>query len=97
MCDIGGEGFNLALSDSLDLVHVLAAAPAAADARDWQEPLKPRLVHFEEAMQARAQEKAQDTVNNMKMFLSENGAQKLLDFFMQFAAMATEVGPPEGE
>ena len=76
-----GEGVNLALWDSLDLAHVLAGVPEAADAAAWQAALEPRMREFEEAMLARAQEKAEETDRNRAKFLSENSAQSLVDFF----------------
>ena len=77
----GGEGVNLALWDSLDLARVLAAVPEATDAARWQAALEPRLRDFEETMLARAQEKAEMTVQSKDMFLSEDGGQKMADFF----------------
>ncbi|MCJ1359964.1 MAG: hypothetical protein MMC33_009967 [Icmadophila ericetorum] len=49
-----GEGVNLALWDSLDLAHVLAAVPEAADAAAWQVALEPRMREFEEIMLAKS-------------------------------------------
>ncbi|OCK98814.1 salicylate hydroxylase [Cenococcum geophilum 1.58] len=83
-----GEGVNLALWDSLDLAHVLAAVPEAADAAAWQAALEPRMREFEEAMLARAQVKAEETVRNKDMFLSENGAQAMADFFKMYEDIA---------
>jgi 2-polyprenyl-6-methoxyphenol hydroxylase-like FAD-dependent oxidoreductase len=76
-----GEGVNLALWDSLDLAHVLSAGLDVEDAASWQAALDPRMREFEEAMQARAEEKAEETVQNKAMILSENGAQAFADFF----------------
>ncbi|KAK9457174.1 salicylate hydroxylase [Dipodascopsis uninucleata] len=76
-----GEGVNLALWDSLDLSHVLAAVPEATDAAKWQAALEPRIREFEEAMLARAQVKAEETDKNRRIILGENGSQAMVDFF----------------
>jgi 2-polyprenyl-6-methoxyphenol hydroxylase-like FAD-dependent oxidoreductase len=88
----GGEGVNLALWDSLDLAHVLAAVPDAVDATAWQDMIEPRMRAFEEAMLARAQVKAEETVRNRDMFLSDNGAQAMADFFKKYEDMAAAGG-----
>ena len=88
-----GEGVNLALWDSLDLAHVLGGVPESTDAADWQAKLEPRIREFEEGMQARAQEKAEETDKNREMFLSENGAQKMKEFFKVYEDLAAAVGP----
>ena len=88
-----GEGVNLALWDSLDLAHVLAAVPEAADAAAWQATLEPRMREFEEAMLARAQVKAEETLRNKDMFLSENGARMMADFFKVYKEMGAAGGP----
>jgi len=89
----GGEGVNLALWDSLDLANVLTAVPEATDATAWQVSLEPRIQEFEETMLARAQVKAEATVRNKDMLLSENGAQKLADFFKMHEELAAAGGP----
>lgn len=89
-----GEGVNLALWDALDLAHVLAAVPEAADAAAWQAALEPRMREFEETMLARAQVKAEETIKNRDRFLSQNGAQAMADFFKMYEAMAVAGGPP---
>ena len=91
-----GEGVNLALWDALDLAQVLAAVPEAADAAAWQAALEPRICEFEEVMLARAQVKAEETVRNKDMFLSENGAQAMADFFKVYEDMAAAGGPLQG-
>ena len=91
-----GEGVNLALWDSLDLAHVLAGVPEAADAAAWQAALEPRVREFEEAMLARAEVKAEETWENRNMFLSEDGAEKMAGFFhAAFGNMVTAGGPPQ--
>lgn len=92
-----GEGVNLALWDSLDLAHVLAAVPEVADAAAWQAALEPRLRKFEETMLARAQVKAEETERNRVMLLSENGAQAMADLFKIYEDMAASGGPPQGQ
>lgn len=89
-----GEGVNLALWDSLDLAHVLTAVPKVADAAAWQAALEPRMREFEEAMLARAQVKAEESDRNRAMFLSENGAQAMADFFKVYEDMAAAAGGP---
>ena len=102
-----GEGVNLALWDALDLARVLAATVSETDAGEkkartvtpedaaatWQALLDPQIRAFESAMLARAHEKAAETDRNRQLFLSENGAQALADFFKGFgdegAAAAT--------
>ncbi len=88
-----GEGVNLALWDSLELAHVLAAVPEATDAAEWQAKLEPRMTEFEKAMQERAQEKAEETDKNREMFLGENGAQKMKEFFKMYEEVAAAGGP----
>ncbi|KAK9337638.1 hypothetical protein V1521DRAFT_384415 [Lipomyces starkeyi] len=95
MTPFAGEGVNLALWDSLDLAHVLAAVPEAADAVAWQAALEPRVREFEEAMQVRAQEKAEETVRNMDMLLSENGAEAMVNLFRMYEDMGAARGTPE--
>ncbi|KAF7548757.1 hypothetical protein G7Z17_g6856 [Cylindrodendrum hubeiense] len=89
-----GEGVNLALWDSLDLAHALAAVPEAEDAAAWQAALEPRIREFEETMATRTKEKAEETAKNQKMFLSENGGQVLADMFKMYEKMAAAGGPP---
>lgn len=81
MSPFAGEGVNLALWDTVDLAQALAKVPRCADAASWQEALDPVLREFEQGMMERAHEKAEDTLNNMKMMLSENGAQGLVEMF----------------
>lgn len=88
-----GEGVNMALWDSLDLAHVLSAVPEATDAASWQAALEPRMREFEEAMLTRAQVKAEESVTNKNMFMSENGAQAMAGFFKMYEDMAAAGGP----
>ena len=88
-----GEGVNLALWDSLDLAHALTSIPEATNAADWQAKLEPCMKEFEETMQARAQEKAEETDKNREMFLSEDGAQKMKEFFGMYEDLAATGGP----
>lgn len=87
-----GEGVNLALWDSLDLAHVLAAFPEASDAVTWQAALEPRMRKFEDAMLARGQLKAEESVSNRDMMLGENGAQAMVNFFKKFEDMVPASG-----
>lgn len=90
-----GEGVNIALWDSLDLAHALAAVAEPSDAVAWQAMLEPRVREFEKQMQARAQEKAEETVKNKDMFLSENGAEAMADFFKMYENMAAVSTTPD--
>ena len=76
-----GEGVNLALWDALDLAHVLSAVPEATDAATWQAKVDPRMVEFEETLFARAEVKAAETDSNKNLFMSENGAERMAEFF----------------
>lgn len=87
-----GEGVNLAFWDSLDLAQVLATMPETVDAAAWQATLEPRMREFEETMLARAEIKAEETVRNRDMFLSENGAEAMANFFKVYEDMATAGG-----
>lgn len=81
MTPFAGEGVNLALWDSLDLSQALGGVPKAADAAAWQAAIEPRIRDFEKTMLSRAQEKAEETVQNKDMMLSEHGGQALADIF----------------
>ncbi|KAF2673884.1 salicylate hydroxylase [Microthyrium microscopicum] len=83
MSPFAGEGVNLALWDSLDLAHMLAAVPEATEAAAWQAALEPGLRGFEEKMLARAQEKAEESSQNKEVMLGEKGAQGMAAFFQQ--------------
>ena len=93
----GGEGVNMALWDSLDLARAIGEVPEVESAAAWQKALGPRVHEYEEAMLARAQEKAEETVKNMNMFLSENGGQAMADMFKMFEEMATAGELPKRE
>jgi 2-polyprenyl-6-methoxyphenol hydroxylase-like FAD-dependent oxidoreductase len=92
-----GEGVNLALWDALDLAHVLAEIPECADAAAWQAALDPRIREFEETMLSRAQEKAEESFRNKNLFLSENGAQAMADFFKMHEDMAAAGHLPQAQ
>jgi 2-polyprenyl-6-methoxyphenol hydroxylase-like FAD-dependent oxidoreductase len=95
MTPFAGEGVNLALWDSLDLAHALSSIPEATNAAEWQSLWKPRLLEFEEQMQTRAQEKAEESDRNKNLMLGESGAQGLVDIFSMYAEMGAAGGPPE--
>jgi 2-polyprenyl-6-methoxyphenol hydroxylase-like FAD-dependent oxidoreductase len=92
-----GEGVNLALWDSLDLANALGGVPEAESAAAWQAALEPRMREFEQAMLARAQEKAEETARNKDMCLSENGGQALADMFKKAYGMMAAGELPEGK
>ena len=92
-----GEGVNMALWDSQDLARALGGVPEAENAAAWQAALEPRVREYEEAMLARAQEKAEETAKNKDMLLSENGGQAMADMFKMFEEMAAAGGPPGGQ
>jgi hypothetical protein len=52
---------------------------------------------FEEAMLARAREKVEDAIRNRDMFMSENSAQAMVDFFKMYEDIAAAEEPPEGQ
>ncbi|KAJ7681972.1 salicylate hydroxylase [Mycena polygramma] len=83
-----GEGVNLALRDALELAHVLIALGEAANAKAWQAALEPRVREFEEAMLARGESSAEEAIGMWKMFLGENAAQRMADFFKGAVAAA---------
>ncbi|KAF2797712.1 salicylate hydroxylase [Melanomma pulvis-pyrius CBS 109.77] len=83
-----GEGVNLALWDSLDLAHAIGGVPEVEDAAAWQVALEPRVREYEEAMMARAKGKAAESARNKDMFLSENGGEKMAEFFKSAFANA---------
>lgn len=88
-----GEGVNTALWDALDLARALGGVPEAENAAAWQAALEPRVREYEEAMLARAQEKAEETAKNKDLLLSENGGQAMADMFKMFEEMAAAGGP----
>ncbi|KAI3394261.1 hypothetical protein diail_2964 [Diaporthe ilicicola] len=95
MTPFAGEGVNLAMWDALDLTAAVSEAwgPQGEKARDGAEfraALGPLLKGFEEAMFARAQEKAEETWRNREMMFAGNGAQALADLMRSFY----EAGPP---
>jgi 2-polyprenyl-6-methoxyphenol hydroxylase-like FAD-dependent oxidoreductase len=92
-----GEGVNLALWDSLELVHALSSVAKATDAVSWQKALEPNLKEFEVNMLARAKEKALESVANQQLFLSNNGAQAAADFFKSAYGDMGATGDPKSE
>lgn len=84
MSPFAGEGVNLALWDTLDLTRAITEVPQCADAASWQKATDEALRQFEEIMMTRAQEKAEETLRNMQMMLSENGAQALVEVFSMY-------------
>ena len=90
-----GEGVNLAMWDSLDLVHVLAAVHEAVDAAAWQKALEPGIIHFEKTMLARAAKEGEGAVENRDLFLSEDGAERMAAFFKSHEEIMADGGLPE--
>lgn len=57
MTSWSGEGVNVALWNSLDLAHVLAAVPESLDAASWQAALDPLMQESKDSMMTRAKVK----------------------------------------
>lgn len=95
MTPFAGEGVNLAMWDALDLAAAIAEAWAAAgedgDGRDFRAAFAPLLRRFEEAMFARAQEKAEESWRNRGLMFADDGAQALAGLMRSFF----EAGPPQ--
>lgn len=93
MTPFAGEGVNLAMWDALDLAAAISKAWTARgkDGREFGPALAPLLREFEEAMFARAQEKAEESWRNRGMMFAEDGAQALADLMKSFF----EAGPPQ--
>ena len=92
-----GEGVNMALWDSWGLAYALTSVPEAEDVAAWQLAIEPGIRAFEETMLVRAQEKAEESVKNRDMILSENGGQAMADFFKMAHDMAAAAGKHEKE
>ena len=90
-----GEGVNLAMWDSLDLAHVLAAVPEATDAAAWQKALEPGMIDFEKIMLARAAKEGEGAVENRDLFLSEDGAERMAAFFKSHEEIVADGERPE--
>ena len=90
-----GEGVNLAMWDSLDLAHVLAAPLGAADATAWQAAIEPGMIDFEKRMLARAAEEGEGALENRDLFLSEHGGERMAAFFRSHEEMAAAGGLAE--
>ncbi|KAK7704381.1 hypothetical protein SLS64_008568 [Diaporthe eres] len=93
MTPFAGEGVNLAMWDALDLTATISKAWAARgeDGQEFGPALAPLLREFEEAMFARAQEKAEESWRNREMMFAEDGAQALADLMKSFFG----AGPPQ--
>lgn len=78
-----GEGVKLAMWDSRDLSHALEGVA-----------VEPRIRDFENAVLARAQEKAEETLQKKENFLSEDGRQRLANFFKSACEDLAEGGAP---
>lgn len=93
MTPFAGEGVNLGMWDALDLAAAISQAWAARgdDGREFGPALTPLLREFEEAMFARAQEKAEESWRNREMMFAEDGAQALAGLMKSFF----EAGPPQ--
>ena len=81
----------------MDLARVLAAVPESKDVATWQAALEPWIRENEETMLARAQEKAEETDMNRKMFLSENGAEEMVKFFGVYDDVAAAGSSSKGQ
>lgn len=92
MTPFAGEGVNLAMSDALDLSTAISKAWAACGehGKEFGPALAPLLREFEEAMFARAQEKAEESWGNRELMFAEDGAQALAGLMKSFY----EAGPP---
>lgn len=97
MLPFAGEGVNLALWDTLDLARALTAGSEATNAASWQKSLEPAMREFEETMMARAQEKAEETLQNRNMMFGENGARYLAQLFTPPGDMPPVDGPHDGQ
>ncbi|KAJ0116957.1 salicylate hydroxylase [Diaporthe amygdali] len=89
MTPFAGEGVNLAMWDALDLTAAISKAWEAqtetgGDRSDFRTELGPRLKDFEEALFARAEEKAEETWRNKEMMFAEDGAKGLADLMASF-------------
>lgn len=93
MTPFAGEGVNLGMRDALDLAAAISKAWTASgeDAREFGPALAPLLGEFEEAMFARAQEKAEESWGNRELMFAEDGAQALAGLMRSFF----EAGPPQ--
>lgn len=68
-----GEDVNMAMQDAFELAESLAS--------NKYENVHSAIKDFEQKMQKRASIITQDTLNNTELMHSENGLQKVLDFF----------------
>lgn len=91
-----GEGVNVALWDALDLADVLTRTSEAEDAVSWQAAMDPHLRKFGEAMFTRAEEKAEESLQNKNTFLSEGGGEAMANFFKVLEDQAAATDPIQG-
>lgn len=68
-----GESVNMAMQNAFELAEIFTS--------NKYENVHSAIKNFEQKMQKRASIKTQDTLNNTELMHSENGFQKLLDFF----------------
>jgi 2-polyprenyl-6-methoxyphenol hydroxylase-like FAD-dependent oxidoreductase len=95
-----GEGVNLGLLDALELAHAIGGVPDVETAAEWQAALEPRVKEYEETMFVRAKEKAEETFENKNTFMSENGGERMANFFKSaYAQMSgdNEIGGVQGD
>ncbi|KAK0610584.1 hypothetical protein B0T17DRAFT_544983 [Bombardia bombarda] len=86
MTPFAGEGVNVALWDVLDLAEVLGGVHGVKNATEWQAVVDERVGRFEEGMQARAKEKAGETMRNKEMMMGESGAEAMSQAMAQAMA-----------
>ncbi|ROV93631.1 hypothetical protein VMCG_08086 [Cytospora schulzeri] len=86
-----GEGVNLAMWDALDLSGVISRAWGESmkdGSMSFTTALSAPMKEFEEAMFARAKEKAEEAKMIYEIMFSEDGAQGLADLMKSFFEMA---------
>lgn len=93
MTPFAGEGVNLAMWDALDLAAAISESwdECRGDGRGFGAAFAPLLRGFEEAMFARAQDKAEESWRNREMMFADDGAQALAGLMKSFF----EAGPPQ--
>lgn len=86
MTPFAGEGVNLAMRDALDLSKVLVEGykqqqeQQQKDQAAFRTALSPLVRDFEKTMCERATEFAQESYDNMKTQMAEDGAEKMANF-----------------
>lgn len=95
MTPYAGEGVNLALVDALDIATAItqAWATASSDAAQFQAAFSPLLKAAEEQIQARGEEKAEETDRNKQLLFGENGAQEFASLMQRMMEEHGEHGP----